>query len=1162
MADTFQLLSGFFESVETGVRITNAEGEIVLVNAAYCSLYGYTREELLGKNFTLVLPPQQRETVLKLYFAEFRENSRKTPLVHWQVQRKDGQKMTVAVNSFNIQIGENMRYRVAMVREVNQVLNSMNQRTFYVSVLNSVEDSVIVTDLSGTIIYLNKGTTSLYQVKEEDLVGQSAQKLWPEQELADLLDFFREGNKQYDIESWQYQRKDGRSLFINIKIMPLLEAENALSGLIFMSQDVTEKHTNELEVLQQRNMLASLVESQSNYLIRLHPDSRLSYTNNAFLASDIYQESMQGKPFGNFVYADDKKIWQDLFKALQNSECMQKAEFRMLQKGGEPVWTKWEFVCLPDRRGQLTAIQGVGSDISERKKTERERDKLLYHTQALNEELQANEEELHQNLERTIELNHYVQKSKKRFQSLLENSFEAIMLFDEAGYITYTSPSVTNTLGYTAEELQGQKGITFIHEDDRQRTRELLAQVMEKPGNKVYILQRIRKKDNSFIWSDAYTTNLLHDENVRAIVSNFRDVTERIEAEEKLRDSEASLNLAQHVANLGSAEFDLINGTVKHSSGIFAIYDFDLSIFSEEEFNGFDYIHPDDVKRLQTLFNNFKEPGIDWIKAISLTPKGTLREIGSAPFEFRIISAKGRLKYLRTKNRIIRDKEGKPVKSLITIQDVSEEKQRERLLDETSRISKIGGWELDMQSMQISWTLQTYKLFEIPPTEELTVEKATSFYLPEYQPVLQETFQNLISKGTPFDLELKMATATQKEIWVRMLGRAEKVKGKIVLAKGTMQDISGKKEAEREIQEYAERLRMATEAAGIGIWDWNLQLNEMMWDTQMRELYHIPKEQKTVSYADFKQAVHLEDIAPMEVLLEDALKTKKLESEFRIITPSSEIKWVKSYARVFDDEQGNPKRMVGVNWDISWLKQTEETLRNSNEELLKTNQELDHFVYSTSHNLRAPLTSILGIVNLIKSSPETADYGMYTHLIEKSVVKLDETIQEIADYSRNTRVEVICEEVNFEALIQEVIESLSFLEQAKKITISYMVPDGLHFVSDSSRLKMIFTNLVSNAIKYYDPEEEEPFISILIEEVVEEVEKGVSIRIKDNGIGIAPQHQDRIFNMFFRASSKSTGSGLGLYIVQEAVHKLGGTIDVESQAGKGTNFLLFLPNHT
>jgi signal transduction histidine kinase len=103
---------------------------------------------------------------------------------------------------------------------------------------------------------------------------------------------------------------------------------------------------------------------------------------------------------------------------------------------------------------------------------------------------------------------------------------------------------------------------------------------------------------------------------------------------------------------------------------------------------------------------------------------------------------------------------------------------------------------------------------------------------------------------------------------------------------------------------------------------------------------------------------------------------------------------------------------------------------------------------------------------------------------------------------------------------------------------------------------MIFTNLLSNAIKYYDAEQKDSFTLILIEQETQ----GVSIRIKDNGIGIATQHQERIFNMFFRASSKSTGSGLGLYIVREAIHKLGGTIAIEFRPGEGTEFILFLPN--
>ncbi|WP_160164093.1 PAS domain-containing sensor histidine kinase [Nafulsella turpanensis] len=770
------------------------------------------------------------------------------------------------------------------------------------------------------------------------------------------------------------------------------------------------------------------------------------------------------------------------------------------------------------------------------------------------EALQANEDKLPQKQERTAELNHYILKNERKFKSLLENSFEAIILYDEPGFITYASPSVSSTLGYSAEEMLGKKGMSFIHEDDKDRTKALLAQMMEAPGNKVYIVQRVRKKDGSYIWTEAYTTNLLHDENVRAVVSNFRDVTERIEVEEKLRDSEASLNLAQHVANLGSAEFDLVSGEVKNSSGVYAIYDFDLDVFTEDQFNGFEYIHPEDADKAPNLFENYRPAGKEWIKELAKLSDEKIREVESTPFEFRIISASGRLKYLRTRSRFIRDKNGSPVKSILTIQDVSEEKHRRRLLDETSRISRIGGWELDLLTNTMSWTAQSYELFEIPATEELSIERATQFYLPEFQPVLLEAFQKLVTEGTAFDLELKMATATKKEMWVRMLGQSETVNNKVVLVKGSMQDITDRKKAEHEIRSYAQRLQLATEAAGIGIWDWDLETNKIVWDQQMRELYGLPADKAEVEFDDYKKVLHPDDVPEQELLLQEVLKYKKLDSEFRIII-ESKVRWIKSYAKVFENEQGEPRRLLGLNWDITRLKETEETLRRSNEELLKINHELDQFVYSTSHNLRAPLTSILGILNLIKNYPEGADLNTYLQLIEKSVTKLDETIQEITDYSRNTRVEVSLEPVNFEAIIEEVVESLSFLEQANKIKISYVTPSGSHFLSDSSRLKMIFTNLISNAIKYASTEGKEPSIFIL----VEEKRGGATIRIQDNGIGIAKEHQEKIFSMFFRASSKSSGSGLGLYIVKEAIQKLGGTIRVKSNLGKGTEFIIFLP---
>ena len=1153
--DLSRLLKSFFESVETGVLITDRDGTTLLVNDAYCALTGYSKEELRGKTFSLGITAEQREeamTTHKLLFAqEIKGTSSGKTSQHWQVQRKDGKHIAVVESSYVLQLATEERYLVTMVREVNQPRTDIQLTGLFPSAQDQVEEGVLFTNLSGTILYWNSGAAAFCNLHEQKASGRKIQDFFPHLDLQELKVQSNKGQEQLLLSN-QYQQDSDTC--IELKVHPFLN-EKELAGFSFTLLNTRKKGRSKEYWQEQRNARDTLAKPKTNFLIRLDLNGVLTYANSAFLSSGIPAKDIHQKSFKEYIAPEDGQAWEEHLQKLLHSSFMQRLQLRMLRRNGSPCWVMWEFVPLYNNSEKATGLQGVGYYDNEQKNIGKERDELLLRLQAMNEELQANEEELRQNLERTVELNQYILKNERKFKSLLENSFEAVMVFDEPGYITYASPSVESTLGYSAEEMLNKKGIAFVHPDDKEQTRQLLGRVMEKPGNKVYILQRVMTKSGHYVWTESYTVNLLHDENIRGVVSNFRDVTERIQAEEKLRDSEATLNLAQHIANLGSAEFDLQSGKVKHSSGVFAIYDFDLDTFTEEEFNGFEYIHPEDAERASEFFNNYKPSGPEWIKGLAELSEEKIKEAETVSFEFRIVSAMGRLKYLKTKNRFIRNKDGKPVKSILTIQDISAEKERRHLLDETSRIARIGGWQLDLQTNTVSWTDQTYQLFEIPSTEELSVEKATQFYLPDYQPVLMDAFQKLVTEGTAFDLELKMATATKKEVWVRMLGQAEMVNNKVVLVKGTMQDITSRKNAEQEIRRYTQRLQLATEAAGIGIWDWDLHTNKMVWDQQMKELYGLPAGKDEVEFNDYKKALHPDEVQEQERLLKKVFKDKKLESEFRIIS-HSEVRWIKSYAKIIEDEEGQLRRMLGLNWDISRLKETEEMLRENNQELLKINHELDQFVYSTSHNLRAPLTSILGILNLIKNYPEGADIQTYLHLIEKSVVKLDETIQEISDYSRNTRVDVVLEPVNFEAIIEGVIESLSFLEQAEKINISYVTPDGFNFLSDSSRLKMIFTNLLSNAIKYACSEEKAPSIFI----AVAEKEEGISISIKDNGIGIAQEHQEKIFSMFFRASSKSTGSGLGLYIVKEAVQKLGGTISVKSVLGKGTEFTIFLPN--
>jgi PAS domain S-box-containing protein len=227
------------------------------------------------------------------------------------------------------------------------------------------------------------------------------------------------------------------------------------------------------------------------------------------------------------------------------------------------------------------------------------------------------------------------------------------------------------------------------------------------------------------------------------------------------------------------------------------------------------------------------------------------------------------------------------------------------------------------------------------------------------------------------------------------------------------------------------------------------------------------------------------------------------------------------------------------------------------DELKVRNAELDNFVYKVSHDLRAPLSSVLGLVNLARMEGNDDNLEEYIELIGQKVLQLDHFIGDVLSHSKNLKLEVTIEKIDLQNLIEETFKELNYLKGADQIKKTIVIK-GEALFSDRWRVGEIFRNLISNAIKYRDFEK--PIAEININIRINE--DRVVIIFSDNGIGISKPNQEKIFDMFYRASVQSDGSGLGLYIVKNAIDKLGGILKVKSDLGKGTTFELKLPNHT
>lgn len=238
---------------------------------------------------------------------------------------------------------------------------------------------------------------------------------------------------------------------------------------------------------------------------------------------------------------------------------------------------------------------------------------------------------------------------------------------------------------------------------------------------------------------------------------------------------------------------------------------------------------------------------------------------------------------------------------------------------------------------------------------------------------------------------------------------------------------------------------------------------------------------------------------------------------------------------------------------------SESELRYQNEELVKINRELDTFVYSISHNLRSPLMSVLGLLNLARQEDTERDnyFNQYFQMMNQSISRLDDTLKEILDYSRNAREDITYQVINMKEIAQNSVDRLKYLNGFDDVEKYISIVEEAPFYSDAYRVRIILNNLISNAIKYKDSIKEKSTITIsgLINF------QKATLTIKDNGTGINKANLSKIFDMFFRGSEKSDGAGLGLYIVKEIVGKLQGTISVESEIHKGTKFTVELPNN-
>lgn len=480
------------------------------------------------------------------------------------------------------------------------------------------------------------------------------------------------------------------------------------------------------------------------------------------------------------------------------------------------------------------------------------------------------------------------------------------------------------------------------------------------------------------------------------------------------------------------------------------------------------------------------------------------------------------------------------------------------LMRQAQKLANLGNWFWDMRTNSITWSDELYSIYGIERSAfKATFESYLALIHPEDRKRVEDLIINALKSKESVEFEERIVRPSGEVRILKSWGAVRTNEyGMPIKMYGACLDITESKKVLETLQNNELKFRSLVENIGDII---------SLLDVNGTVLYESDSIKNVLGYnatelvgQNIFMYVHPDDIRHVTSAFSGALINSGVAApvQFRIKMKNGEYKFVESQG---NNQLNNSaiRAVIVTTRDISDRKKVEEAIRQKNLELEKTNNEIDQFVYSTSHDLRAPLLSVLGLIDLCEdtgqNNPELAH--LY-EMMRTSINRIDQVIKSIIDYSRNARIDSVIEEVQVKPVIESLIENVKHISGSQGINFEVEVVNPIPFVGDRLRLTTIVNNLLSNAIKFQREEEKNKKV------VIRFINGGPlsTLEVEDNGEGIPPEKLNEVFKMFFRYSTKSVGSGLGLYICKEMVEKLNGKMTVSSTLGKGTVFKVILPN--
>ena len=1012
--------------------------------------------------------------------------------------------------------------RLLLSVAANQVAILLDRRRAEDALRESIAVGIAHCDFQGRFLRVNQTLCEIVGYTREELFQKTWQEITHPDDLAASLERFlpllRGEQPGYSLEK-RFVRKDGSLVWIDLAVSLQRDPAGTPTRVFAILQDISERKRLE-EELNRANARLELALRGSNIGIWENdmPDGdyrhgRMSYVN-------IWEQLGYGRPPDSAspyeagmapIHSEDRAQVEEAVRSYLAGETSEyEVEFRGRHKDGSYRWTLARGVAVRDAGGKPIRFLGSSVDITDRKRAE----------EALRE-------------------------SEERFRGTFENAAVGIAHTDPERRFLRVNEKFCAIVGYPREELLEKTWHDITHPDDLAASTDVSAAALrgESPG--LPLEKRYLRKDGSLVWVELVIS--LQRDAAGApgyLIAIIQDISQRKRLEEALRESERRFRT--FVDHATDAFFLLdeqhvvldVNRKACQSLG-----------YSREELVG---MSPPDF-----------DPEITPAKIEEINRNLNAGE--TVAFESRHRRKDGTVFPVEVRGEAFWEGGRNFVVALA--RDMTEHKRAEEALRESERRFRILAealphmvWTAGPDGATDYYNARTTEYIGLT-SEQLQGWGWRSSIHPEDLARCLERWTRSIATGEPYEIEFRVLRADGAFGW--HLARALALRddsGRITKWFGSCIDIDDQKRTQEALRESERRFRTLAEALPLQVWTTEPDGANDYVNARTTEYTGLTQEQ--FRGWNWQPAFHPEDLPRvLEEWTRSIATGEPYEIEYRLRRADGAFRWHLARALALRDDSGRITKWFGSNIDIDDQKRAQEALREAKEAAEAANRAKDEFLANVSHEIRTPMNAILGMTELVLDTPLFDDQRQCLKAVKSAADNLLGNINDLLDFSKIEAGKLELEPADFSlrATVGDTLRALAVRAHRKGLELIYdvqaEVPDAL--VGDAGRLRQVLLNLVANAIKFTDAGEV-VVRAELAGEAAPDGDIGLRLTVRDTGIGIPQDQQERIFRAFEQEDSSTTrkygGTGLGLTIAARLVALMRGQITVESEPGRGSTF--------